>query len=395
MIYTNDGLLLKCDLEGVIREVCYNHIHPDITKLKNRLFAEILLSTSIRKGLDFLIEIGKNSASFGWELLLKTEFTHEPLYFGGALVGDQMLIFGSYSKIDFTRFMANLMLLNSDQVNQIRSLEKELRSNNMVQPMDSDLFNEMSRLNNELVGMQRQLLKKNQELDEINQQKNRFLGMAAHDLRSPLGQIMSFAEILIEESEGFTEEQVKYLGIIRSLSSSMLRLVSDLLDVSAIEQGKIVLHTEKFDMIHLLSQAVELNKVFAVKKGIVVSFHSEMATFDFTGDSGKITQVVNNLLSNAVKFSYPGSQVLVTAIKNDAHLILQVADQGQGIKAEDIPKLFRSFTRTSTKSTSGEASTGLGLFIIKKIIEAHQGSVEVESTPGKGTAFTVRLPLHN
>lgn len=394
MVYTNDGLLLKCDLEGVIREVCYNHIHPDINKLKNHLFAEILLVGSIRKGLDFLIDIGKNSASFGWELLLKTDFTHEPLYFGGALLGDQILIFGSYSKIDFARFMANLMLLNSEQVNQIRALEKELRSKVKLGSSDSDLLNEMSLLNNELVGMQRQLSKKNLELDELSQQKSRFLGIAAHDLRSPLGQIINFADILIEESTEYSEEHVKYLTIIQSLSSDMLKLVSDLLDVSAIEEGKIVLHSEEFDLIDLLKQAVEYNSVFAMKKSIEVSFHSENPKCLYTGDSGKITQVLNNLISNAVKFSHPGTHVQVRVNSDEKNLILQVSDQGQGIKAEDITKLFKPFAPCSTKSTSGEPSTGLGLFIIKNIVEAHKGNIEVESTLGKGSTFTVRLPMH-
>lgn len=393
MIYTNEGLLLKCDLEGIVKEVCYNHIHPGINTITNRLFAELLTAGSIRKGLDFLIDIGKNSASFGWELLLKAEYSQEPLYFGGALLNDMILIFGSYSKIDFTRFMANLMMLNSEQINQIRLLEKELRSGKSNAPTDTDLLNEMSRLNNELVGMQRQLSKKNLELDELNQQKNRFLGMAAHDLRSPLGQIMNFAEILLEESGGLSADQLKYLTIIYDLSSSMLRLVSDLLDVTSIEQGKIVLNTTRFDCIRLLEQTVALNKVFAEKKSIQLTLQSELANCEIQGDSGKITQVVNNLLSNAVKFSFPGTVVKVSIKARDENLIIAVTDQGQGIKPEELPKLFQPFNRTATKSTAGEPSTGLGLFIVKKIMEAHGGTVEVSSTTGKGSSFTLKLPM--
>ena len=253
---------------------------------------------------------------------------------------------------------------------------------------------ELKQVNNELILTHQELEKRNIELQKLNKQKNQFLGMAAHDLRNPLGAISNFSEVLYDEAaKALNQEQLELVSIIRSSSEFMLQMVNDFLDISKIESGKLDLDLQPTDILSLSKQNISLNRIFSTKKGIELVLNHEGDIPVMLLDAGKIEQVLNNFISNAIKFSYPQSVIKVQINKSDNHLVISVTDEGQGIPEKDRDKLFKAFEQTSVKTTGGEKSTGLGLSIVKKIVEGHKGKIWVESEVGKGSTFYASLPI--
>ena len=257
-------------------------------------------------------------------------------------------------------------------------------------------FEELSRLNNELVNFQRELAKKNHELDELNKLKNEFLGIAAHDLRNPLGVIMGYSSSLLDESEGaLSDTQKMMLESILKSSEFMLGLLHDLLDISAIESGKVKLLQINSDLVPVVRKNVELNNVIAHKKNIRIHFKYQENVPEVLFDISKIEQVLNNLISNAVKFSKPDTDIYVSIYSDHSDVTVSVADNGPGIPYAEQKLLFKPFEKLSVKSTAGEPSTGLGLSIVKNIIVAHGGKIWAESEVGKGSTFSFSLPCNS
>jgi two-component system, sensor histidine kinase and response regulator len=267
----------------------------------------------------------------------------------------------------------------------------------LVKPFFQEEFYNRIILNIETIEHFAEIRAQSETLSELNKQKNKFLGIAAHDLRNPLASIRGFSEIMLGESTGpLTEEQNEFLTHINNLSNQMLQLVNDLLDVAAIESGKLDLNVKCASLLRILEDRIRINRVLADKKGITLAADlSPLAEFSF--DPNRLIQVIDNLVSNAVKFSNPGTTVTITLSeklsKKGSLAMVSVRDQGPGISAEDREKLFGEFQKLSARPTAGEGSTGLGLNIAKKIIEAHKGSIWVESVPGQGATFFFTLPM--
>jgi hypothetical protein len=255
---------------------------------------------------------------------------------------------------------------------------------------------ELEQVNRELVMTQRELEQKNIELARLNEQKNYFLGMAAHDLRNPMGAIFNTSELLIEEDLGpLNNEQKDMIGAVKNASEFMLNLVNDFLDIAHIESGKLTLKKEDVNIFSLLKNNVQFNHNFAVKKQIALDFqYTDIESIPTISlDGSKIQQVMNNLISNAIKYTHSGGSVQVILEKKDDHIHIAVRDNGQGIPESELQNLFAPFQRTSVESTAGEKSTGLGLAIAKKIVNAHDGEIWVTSQVGKGSTFHMSLPL--
>jgi len=232
------------------------------------------------------------------------------------------------------------------------------------------------------------------ELARLNELKNQFLGMAAHDLRNPLAVVQTCSEFLLDEVGKTLSEEKKaeFLTRIRNNAAFMLYLIDDLLDVSRIESGKLTLNIGTTDLVELVNRNLELNRTLASRKHIGLQFTHDAAQCMVMADSRRVEQVLSNLISNAVKFSVSGSEVVVRAGQVDGGLGVSVADHGQGIPAEELSGLFEPFNRTSVRSTAGEKSTGLGLAICRKIVEAHLGRIWAESKVGVGTTISFTLP---
>ncbi len=233
-----------------------------------------------------------------------------------------------------------------------------------------------------------------EQLSHANADKNRLLGMAAHDLRNPLASIRALAEFLSDGTVGtLTAEQLDLVSTIHAASQSMLTLVNELLDFSVIESGELKVHPVPTSLGELIAKSVNLANINAAKKGTRIEFPHGAGAARVPLDPEKIKQVVDNLLSNASKFSPPNSVIRVTLETTPGRVSVGVRDQGPGIPEAERGKLFRDFGRTSVKPTGGEQSTGLGLAICKKIIVAHRGSICADNEPDGGCTFKFTLPV--
>lgn len=357
------------------------------------LFSSLFRDEDLQRVLSFLVDIKSKSASFGWELFLKENYCSLPVSFGGAILENRIMVFGSFSTVDFSRFFSGMMVINNEQTEHIRKLEKErLKSLNSKSADSVLMFDELTRLNNDLVNMQRELSKKNHELAELNKLKNQFIGMAAHDLRSPLGNILNFCEFIEEEPENLSSDQKEFISTIDSLATFMLNMVNELLDVTSIEQGEINLSKNDYDLITCINRVVYLNKSLADRKNIKINTPTFPQQLIVNIDKSKIEQVLTNLLTNAIKYSFPESIVDILIHQQADEVAVSIRDHGQGIKSDELRLLFKPFQKTSTQATAGEKSIGLGLFIVKRIVEAHGGKITAESILNSGTTFTFTLP---
>lgn len=250
-----------------------------------------------------------------------------------------------------------------------------------------------SHLHNQALVEQQKLLV--EQLSQANAEKNKFLGMAAHDLRNPLASIRGLTEFLRDGSVGpLNADQQDLIETIHGASQSMLELVNELLDVATIEAGELKMHLDAVDLAALIGKSVGLMNMEAAKKKTVLNFAPGSTVPKLMIDSAKMRQVIDNLLSNAIKYSPPGAMITVMLSADEARgtCTFAVQDQGPGIPEGERDRLFKDFSRLSVRPTGGEKSTGLGLAICRKIVEAHHGTISAENLPTKGCEFRVVLP---
>ncbi len=240
------------------------------------------------------------------------------------------------------------------------------------------------------------LIDTNRHLKKLNQEMNKLIGITAHDLRNPIGNISAFSDLLINSySDKIHPNALKIIHYIKGISNSTLDMLEKLLDISKIESGTINLSVKRQDYQEFLKYHIALNQMLADKKQIKINFKPAKHEIIFSFDEHYLSEVINNLLTNAIKYSYVNSEinVNVSVIKNNVKT--EVKDNGQGIPKDEHEKLFQYFQKTSVKPTAGEKSTGLGLAIAKKIVAEHKGTLGVESEPGRGSKFYFELPMKN
>ena len=233
----------------------------------------------------------------------------------------------------------------------------------------------------------------NHALEEANRMKDRFLGMAAHDLQNPIGNISVMASMILE-NECTPDEQIDFLNGMVQESNQMLLLIKDLLSASATRSGKLELTPVFQDSVKILRQAFDEFVLPARKKGIELVWDVPSRLPSAELDAPRIVEVLSNLISNGLKYCSHGQSVALAARIVNSDIEISVHDTGPGIRHEDLPHLFEPFVKLSNKPTAGEPSTGLGLSIVKEIVELHGGQITVESAPGQGTTFKVNLPRY-
>ncbi|MEI7811817.1 MAG: hybrid sensor histidine kinase/response regulator [Ignavibacteria bacterium] len=254
---------------------------------------------------------------------------------------------------------------------------------------------ELSEANKELVEVHRELERKNRELEKLNQERTKFLGIAAHDIRNPISSSLAFCYFLEEETfHKLTNEEKEYVKNIKSANNYVIHLINELLDIAVIQSGKLTLNKKNVDLVSLIKNNCGLNRAIAVQKNIGLHFNPGIQSLEVEIDSVKIEQVLNNLISNAIKFSYPESRIEITLSKDETNgAVISVTDNGQGIPEDELDRLFIPFEKISVRSTAGERSTGLGLSIVKKIVESHLGQIWTKSEVNKGTTISFSLPV--
>jgi signal transduction histidine kinase len=238
---------------------------------------------------------------------------------------------------------------------------------------------------------QRQLAEQNEQLREADRLKDEFVALISHDLRTPLTSITGYLELMLEED--LTEQQQSYLKVVDRNAERLLRLVNDLLFVARLEAGELELHPSDLDLAEIVRQSVAEAEPRAAAGGLTLICETEVVP-PLTGDKGRMNQVLDNLVSNAIKFTPDGGNVRVSLARVNGVVRLEVSDTGIGISSDEQQRLFERFFRSSTASEQQIPGTGLGLYIVRAIVEAHGGSISVESEPGRGTAFRVDVPVN-
>lgn len=263
----------------------------------------------------------------------------------------------------------------------------------VTKPFDADEVLARVETQLRLDRLRREMEAKNRELARLDELKNRFVGIAAHDLRTPLTALIGYSEVLLEPGTVDPVRDHDLVKRIQRASFFMLRLVNDLLDLSAIEAGSIRLDLAPTDLRAILRSSAELHGTLAAPKRIAVELEEDAGPLFARVDEVKLEQVLGNLVGNAIKFSAPGTRVKVSLRRDGALARFAVEDEGPGIPAHELDRMFEPFQTTSVKSTAGEKSTGLGLAIVKKIVNAHGGEIHAVSEVGRGTTFHFALPL--
>lgn len=256
---------------------------------------------------------------------------------------------------------------------------------------------ERGRMVSELAEQKRAIERQNQELERLNELRNTFTGMAAHDLRSPLGIIEMAMAFLLDGNLDLSDEDLRLvLRDVEHQAHHMLALIDDLLDVTQIQAGRLELQRTVLDLDAYLDEAVRRNARLAEPKGTRVILDENSGGGTVYADTRRLRQVVDNLISNAVKYAPTGSTVTVAAaptrVDDGSGWRISVQDEGPGIQPDERPYLFQEFGRLSSQPTGGERSIGLGLAISRRVVEAHGGQIGVDSEPGHGATFWFTLP---
>jgi signal transduction histidine kinase len=231
--------------------------------------------------------------------------------------------------------------------------------------------------------------------EEANQAKSAFLAKMSHELRTPLNAIIGYSEILLEDAqdEGNAATE-KDLDKILTAARYLLGLINDVLDISKIEAGKMELYIETFEVAKLIQEVSSLAQPLIAKKGNTLYIECAPDVGDMQADSTKVRQMLFNLLSNASKFTEKGGVTLAVSRDTDGeHILMKVSDTGIGMTAEQMSRLFKTFSQADASTTSKFGGTGLGLAISRQFARMMGGDITVESTPNVGTTFTIRMPL--
>jgi heavy metal sensor kinase len=227
-------------------------------------------------------------------------------------------------------------------------------------------------------------------LEQNFEQQVRFTADASHELRTPIAVLLAETQRALTR-ERPPEEYRETLAVCERNATRMSALVNSLLELARFDSGEVALHTEVCDLARLARESLEFIAPLAAQKNVVL--RDAFAPVTTRADALKLGQVLNNLLTNAIVHNRAGTTVTLSLARENGHAVLRVADDGVGIPGEALPRLFERFYRVDAARGRERGGSGLGLSITKAIVEAHGGSIAVESEAGKGTTFTVRIPI--
>jgi signal transduction histidine kinase len=258
---------------------------------------------------------------------------------------------------------------------------------------------ELRDVNNDLDRKVDELAQANMALFEMNRLKSEFLAKMSHELRTPLNSIIGFSEVL-SSSDQLNERQKRYASNIQTSGKMLLGMINDILDLAKIESGKMEVRSEDFSIRDICEAVTNLVRPMSERKNIDLECRLDEAIPLLRQDPGKLRQILYNLLSNAIKFTPEAGRVTVRARGEGRFVVLEVEDTGIGIAEEDREKIFEKFRQAKSPGqvednvlTREHQGTGLGLSIVRELAKLLGGDITLDSTPGQGSTFTVRVPM--
>lgn len=288
-----------------------------------------------------------------------------------------------------------IIMLYGIYVLRVRALQRKQRElEKIVEERTNDLRNanlSLQLANTTLEKSIKEIEALNADLIELNNEKNEFLGIAAHDLKNPLSGIMLTAKNVQSFISALKPDDIKnMMGKVETSAQRMREIITNLLDVNAIESGKMQLKPEKFNLAQVIETICQENEEKAKEKNITV--RKNISSHQVYADKAATHEIIDNLISNAIKFSPYDKEIYITTSVNNGKIHCEIKDQGPGLTEEDMQKVFGKFARLSARPTGGEHSTGLGLSIVKRLAESMNGRVWCQSIHGNGASFFVELP---
>ena len=359
-------------------------VHQEKEKIKKEftgLEQKILSLEDFVSSNDFLLEHKRK------DLLVQTDLLQDAL--------DEISVRNSElisQKFQITEQSEKLRSANEEILE--KNHELELQTESLLDQTDY-LYEANQTITNMHAEVQRQKLEienKNDELLALNIEKNNLIGIVAHDLRSPLNQIKGLVAIVKMSTDPTNTEVLRYIDLMDKSTTRLNEMIAKILDVEAIESKKLNLTIENINLSVLLKSLVDRYIMNAREKHIEIFCNLENEIFAHV-DKGYAEQVFENLLSNALKFSPSFRNVYVNLNIKEDSVIAEIKDEGPGLSEEDKKKLFGKYQKLSARPTANETSTGLGLSIVKKFVEAMNGKIWCESTAGNGASFYVSFPF--
>ena len=261
--------------------------------------------------------------------------------------------------------------------------DQKLRLNNQV----------LLRQNRQLEQQQRQIEQQNRELAEASRLKSDFLAMMSHELRTPMNAVMGFSQLLLQGyPDPLSEQQLNMVQRIFDNSQKLLDMLNEVLDFSKIESGRFQLSSANFSLELLVRSTLAELQALALQKDLQLQIDFQLSDSEVCGDEAAIRRILINLISNAIKFTETGNIVVRVADIEGDRILMTVKDTGIGIPAEHLLHIFEPFRQVDQTITRQQGGTGLGLAIIHALVEAMQGTIEVNSTVGEGSEFQIVLP---
>lgn len=234
------------------------------------------------------------------------------------------------------------------------------------------------------------------EIRRLERMKTEFVSTVSHELRTPLTSIKGFIATLLEDREGYFDAETRYefYQIIDQETDRLRRLIEDLLNLSRIERGVALQpHWQKVDLTRVIDRVLAIQRSYTDKHQLIADIPEPLPPI--VADEDKIDGILTNLVNNAIKYSPNGGEIRVRAIREDNTILISVQDQGIGIPKDKLSRIFEKFERIDTKETRAAGGTGIGLYLVKHLVELHEGQIWAESEgPGKGSTFYVRIPIY-
>ncbi len=390
--YKLKALVIELEIdnkEGIID----NYIKLGFINAKEKNFAIALKSVNtaldLAKEIDLKIKINESYEMLSEIYLLKKDYKNSLFYFKKHInVKDSLFTTETAQQIAETEIKYNIEKRERENVSLKEDIEQQL----IIRRFSIAILILLILFEIVLFIRYRQNKKLNAKLKDLNETKNRFFYILAHDLKNPFNSLQANTQLLLDESSSLNDEEIfTLIKQINSSSSRLLALTENLLDWSRVKTGTTNFSPENIDVHELIMRNLELFTPISKSKNITLQTETDKGLYCYC-DKYMVETVIRNLLDNAIKFSYEKSKVIVTSEKLDDLIKINIIDEGMGINSSDLDKLFRIDIHFSTSGTKNEQGTGLGLILIKDFIEMNGGTIQVSSEIGKGCTFSFTLP---